>query len=432
MAGSGETTAVPTTFSEQVVEWGRALVPSVAGAIGFTGFVSLAGAAVVWMRFSTAGLPADQSVHDLPLSEWVATGAVSLTLYLGLGLAAVLLVYLLQEAAIESMIDDGAERKEQLQLELALQRKRAKELEEEVVQLGAVPVAVAGQGGVQALEKAASEHKTSEAAAKALEERLFKVEQRDINSSRWGSRWGTLVLCASELIVVTLRTDIATAWKVSFAILTLAIAVLVVLGTIFFAKNLRRRLAFGIACLAMLAFIAVVLVLEQKWTFVPVLAALLFALANLAIGRLHPRSFLWYGIAIFASVGVFGVVLTYSRDVNAPSAQPAAVLLKNGCAVRGLWVGESSSRVFLARISTPSEAPESNLPLNPAVKLETGRVFWVDRSNVASESVGKLTRVPLAEDEAGELRGEVLALDTGARLTEKQCAGASDDPPASK
>lgn len=74
-------------------------VPAIAGAVGFVGFVALIGGAIEWTRFWAAELPADQAVGAIPETELVTVGAVSTILFTLLGLAAVLLVYLLDRQA---------------------------------------------------------------------------------------------------------------------------------------------------------------------------------------------------------------------------------------------------------------------------------------------------------------------------------------------
>lgn len=412
--------AARTSLKAQLIEWGRTLVPAIGSTIGFIGFVSLMGAAVVWMRYSTAGLPADQAVHDLPLSEWVATGAVALLLYLVLGLAAALLVYLLQEAVISSVLQNPEDSAEALKGQLALSQQHTKQVGEELTALmpgGAFPDPDSPAG--EQYKAKSAEKRAAETATEDLAREVRATEQKEAISAGQGNQWGMLVLVAAELVMILLRTDLSTVWKVIFAVAAVAACLLAVLRGAF---PLGDRKGLGRAIGALLLVLGILLVAMRSWTFAAVVAAVLLALANLAVGRLRPQSFFWYGIAIFVSVGLFGAVLTYSRDVNAPSAQAAAVLMKNGCVVRGLWIGESSTRVFLARLGPPSEEAETNAPFEAATQFESGRVFWLDRTQVASESVGKIERVPRAEDEAGALRGEMIVLNQGAIVTGKKCS----------
>ena len=83
-AGAGKTATKAddskTGARRQLTEWARAAVPVVAGAIGISGFVSILGAGVLWVRFSAAHVPPEQAVGDLPAHSLLATGAVTLIL----------------------------------------------------------------------------------------------------------------------------------------------------------------------------------------------------------------------------------------------------------------------------------------------------------------------------------------------------------------
>jgi hypothetical protein len=489
----------PARAKEQLIAWGRTALPSIVGAIGFTGFVSILGAAVVWMRFSTAGIPADQAVHDLPLTELVVPGAVSLILYLVLGLAAVLVVYLLQGVVMSRMIDQPTTGDPVGHL------KRTAELSEaRVAELRAKIAALeAGSAADKELEKARLKKLRTEALEAAqradrVRRQMFRSEAAAVAPVR-ANQWGLMVLVAAEIIIVLLRTSLPRDSKIWFGI-----GAVVVLGMVLLAATrlepakkrpdwTDRRLRGLVTALLLIG--AVVLVAEENWTLPPVLAALALALANLGVGRLYPKQFFWYGISIFVSVGLFGAAVTYSRDRNAPSAQPAAVLLKNGCVIRGLWIGESSKRVFLARLGSPIGEPEGNGPLpgslghkaekaaakqrsvtggstgasattssnrkastgsgtttsskhtgstgftKPAAKTKfqpdlsveakiaavspspfgAGRLFWVERQQVVSESIGKLQRVEFAVNKSGRMRAELLSIARSNKLTKEEC-----------
>jgi hypothetical protein len=429
VTGPGE--AAPTSLTDQLLEWGRGAVPVIAGAIGFTGWIGVLGAAVVWMRFSTAGIPADQAVHDLPLGEMLVTGAVSLILYLILGLIGVLLVYLLQGIVISRVIGDerSGNPAARLQGEIAQSKARLTQLEETMKPLeDPEPEADSPRDvRLRALRKEAQELATSLDQASS---KLFKAELSDTKAPQRGNQWGLMVLVAAELVLVMLRTDISATGKVLIAIAAVLAGITVIFSAFAtpeepdeppseaLAKKQKADVVIRAAVAAMIAVLAIILVLARHWTFAPVLVAIALAFANLALGRLHPHRFFWYGISIFASVGLFGAVLTYSRDQNAPSAQPAAVLLKNGCAVRGLWIGEGSSRVFLARLGTPEKKSEES---QPTTALGAGRVFWVEKAQVATESVGKLQRVKFAVEKSTEMRAELLGMVEAGVLTDKQC-----------
>jgi hypothetical protein len=70
-------------------------LPAIISAAGFLGFVALIGGVIQWIRFSAAELPATTAVRIMPREELIAEGAVSMITWFGLGLLAVLAVYLL-------------------------------------------------------------------------------------------------------------------------------------------------------------------------------------------------------------------------------------------------------------------------------------------------------------------------------------------------
>jgi hypothetical protein len=92
---AAEKTEAPKTFSGRVAELAWQALPAIAGAIGVIGFVALVGGAIQWVRFWSAGLPADQAVRAMPEAELVTIGAVSLVAFTVLGLLLVLLLYVL-------------------------------------------------------------------------------------------------------------------------------------------------------------------------------------------------------------------------------------------------------------------------------------------------------------------------------------------------
>jgi hypothetical protein len=70
-------------------------LPAVGSAIGFLGFAATIGAAIEWVRFATAGLPATQALFAVPKQELVIVGGWALAGYVIGGVIAVLVVYLI-------------------------------------------------------------------------------------------------------------------------------------------------------------------------------------------------------------------------------------------------------------------------------------------------------------------------------------------------
>lgn len=69
-------------------------VGAVATGIGATGAVIVVGAGILWIRFTQAGLPATQAVSVLPKYEPLVQGAQHVIVFVLVGLAAVLMIYL--------------------------------------------------------------------------------------------------------------------------------------------------------------------------------------------------------------------------------------------------------------------------------------------------------------------------------------------------
>jgi hypothetical protein len=91
---TSETAAPPTGVGRALGQLVLRAIPPIASAVGFVGFVAVLGAAIEWVRFSSAGLPADQAVRVAARPELVATGAVSLIAFTIVGLLAVMVAYL--------------------------------------------------------------------------------------------------------------------------------------------------------------------------------------------------------------------------------------------------------------------------------------------------------------------------------------------------
>jgi uncharacterized membrane protein YgcG len=250
-----------------------------------------------------------------------------------------------------------------------------------------------------------------------------------------GNQFGLILLFVVELALVGFRTQAHGVRKGGLVVVGLAIVAIVGLWLVgrtdevdFQAlhhegripvdklnKFLSRTWVLLLALVALLAYLILAFV-NDSWTLLPVLTALALNVINLGIGRLHPKRYFWYGTSIFVSVALFGAVLTYSRTNHAASMQPAAVLMKNGQVVTGLWIGESSERVFLAYAAPPRQAATA-AKVHPAhTRVHAAHIYWIDKSQVESDSVGQLMRVAEALQAAGELGGklEQLAVKTHA------------------
>jgi MFS family permease len=69
------------------------VAPAIGSAVGFLGFVAVVGAAIEWVRFNAANLPATQAVDAIPKQELVVVGGLALGVYVVFAVIAVVLAY---------------------------------------------------------------------------------------------------------------------------------------------------------------------------------------------------------------------------------------------------------------------------------------------------------------------------------------------------
>ncbi len=85
----------PEGALKRLGELGLQALPAIGSAIGFAGFVAVIGAAIEWIRFDAAHLPATQAVLAVPERELVIIGALALSTFVVGAVLAVLLVYVI-------------------------------------------------------------------------------------------------------------------------------------------------------------------------------------------------------------------------------------------------------------------------------------------------------------------------------------------------
>jgi hypothetical protein len=414
----------------QIATWIKAAVPAVAGALGFVGFVSVLGGAIVFCQYYAAQLPATRAVATLPRGDVLAAGGVTLALYLALGLLAVFVVHLLQSAVVE--VEGGTRSEddiEELERRLAAARARLASLECDLAAVGQRPHTARANGGPAAtlttvpvdllepprenepdpndieLQRLCSE--TLEEVV-SIEQKLVRAPRRHFGAPNVGNQLGLICVLLVEVSVVvalTHRSMLSKLWV--SAVLAIAAFAFVLGGRAWaptsesgtralldketlWAQQSSKRL---IQAIAILLAAAIILHWTDVWTAIPITVAFVLATVTLAIGRLHPRRFFWYGCAIFVSVGVFGAALAIDRTFRNPSLEPATVLLKNGESLSAYYIADTSSRLYLATVALkPLKRDKqgrvisySNDPI-----AGSGRLFWLSNSDVQGYAVGPL------------------------------------------
>jgi outer membrane protein OmpA-like peptidoglycan-associated protein len=128
---------------------------------------------------------------------------------------------------------------------------------------------------------------------------------------------------------------------------------------------------------------------------------------------------------VFFSVLVFGAVLAGARTIQSPFVQPAALIRKDDRqeeGVLGLYIAETSDRVWLGVIC------QRKKPLFQA-EPNSGRMFWIAKSDVVAMSIGPLQRLHKARDNAPGLLASLIALRIPATKQPKRADRNPDDEP---
>ena len=162
-----------------------------------------------------------------------------------------------------------------------------------------------------------------------------------------------------------------------------------------------RRLRFspwGLAGIAAAVGVGITLVWlrlggGEWWVAVSLLTAALIAAALWRISEQVNRRLVWFGVAVFLAVPLFGTLLTVVKNLAHPKVQPLALIRKSDGpreSIQGLYVAETSDRIYFANIATEGCGGE--------VVPQSGRLFSLPKSEVVAMSVGPLQSV----EEAGK------------------------------
>jgi hypothetical protein len=134
----------------------------------------------------------------------------------------------------------------------------------------------------------------------------------------------------------------------------------------------------------LLAFGAIVpsVLLKSGWLPVSLIAAvgLIAAVWRVAV---MTKTFMWFGVAVFISVPLFGTITTVARNVANPQVQPVALIREEDGpdeSIQGIYVTETDDRVYFATVAT--EGCTEDLVAN------SGRLLWVPKEDVIAISIG--------------------------------------------
>jgi outer membrane protein OmpA-like peptidoglycan-associated protein len=167
-----------------------------------------------------------------------------------------------------------------------------------------------------------------------------------------------------------------------------------------------RRLAlrpWGFGLIFMAMAIGVVLVVARMgtgewWLGVSLAVAAVIVAALWRISELVNKRLVWFGVAVFLSVPLFGTLMTVVKNIAHPKVQPLALIRKTDGpreSIQGLYVTETSDRVYFANIATEG-CREDVVP-------KSGRLLSLPKDEVIAMSLGPLQSVKEAGNTALEM-----------------------------
>jgi hypothetical protein len=152
----------------------------------------------------------------------------------------------------------------------------------------------------------------------------------------------------------------------------------------------------GLLALAMVAIPAAIL--WEWWLAASLGTVVVLGVGLWRIAELVKERFIWYGLSVFLSVPLFGTMLLATRNLENPQVQPVALIRKSDGpaeAIQGIYVTETSKRVYFANIATEGCSNE--------IVPDSGRLLWVPRGEVVAMSIGPLQDVEDAANSALEM-----------------------------
>jgi lysophospholipase L1-like esterase len=390
---------------------------AIAAGLLATILTGLAGRLILWLRFWSANLPADQAADAVPASELVVVGSQALGVFIILALFGVGIAWLL----------DGKGR-------------WVRETRRGLVLIGLVEIWIAIRlgdfGTQQALELAVgltlagllvhylvdtvlafkvevdNERAAGEPFLKAVGARARKWAEDQRAGLSWSGGllllWRAVPLALLVLVVVASLSADGPDRRIWLLLPILAAALLFVAPGGIAVPGVRfhdpvvgaLRAPRVTLALATVASIVIVIARDELWLAAVAVLATVLGLLCLAVAATSGRRFAPYGLAVLIAVPLFGAAATLLRGVDSPELQPAAVLLQSGKGVCGAYVGESDGRLWMARITLDERATVR--------RPRRGAIFSIPSERIRATTIGALEPVASVETRAAVLRNAML------------------------
>lgn len=167
--------------------------------------------------------------------------------------------------------------------------------------------------------------------------------------------------------------------------------------------------------LALSAVAAPAAILGQRWLAITLAVIVVVGLGLWRVADLSGGRFLWYGLAVLFSMPIFATVALTTRNIDDPQAQPVAIIRKGDSpqeALQGLYVTETSDRVYFANVATEACGKE--------VVHDSGRLLWIPKNEVVAMSIGPSQDIDKAARSAVEMEQALtpdIETSDGARIS---------------
>jgi len=388
-------------------------------AVAFAAMVvaaGLVGRAILWLRFWSARLPADQAVNSASASELVSIGAVALAIFVGLGLAAAALAWLLDAKGREvrttrrGLVAIGLA---ELLATIWIGDFRSHQAVQIFVGLLAAALLLHYLVD-RLLEWRRRNDPTRTGSTDPQGKRIWEgLKARVVAYVHSDERWEVRVY---KLVPFGfLAAALYFAFRVEGVDRTLLVLVPYAIAAILFAApgglaapGVRWKadsfdsLLLPRASLAVTGFaiVFVLLVRDELWLAGVAATAVLLGLLCLAVAAASGERFAPYGLAVLVSVPLFAGAAAFLHGLDSPELQPVAVVLADGEAVCGAYVGESDDQLWLAHLQLDQRASVH--------RPQRGSITPLDAEDVEAKALGPLEPVDLVDPRAIELRDRLL------------------------
>ena len=426
-----------------VGENAKTLVAALATTGGFLGFVAVTGGAIVWARFYAAQVPAEQAVHALPRGELIAYGAVSLTLFGILGALATVGVFLLDRGGRPTRAMSYG-----LVALLVVEGVIVGSLAAENWQQRVIFSEIALLAGLLSLLITRPTQLTYYDFGEALsgEEGQCEPPPEDPYWQRAHAMTYAVLAVFGPAGIGALIVGRAVDWwwgaMVGLALCLLVPCAVVAVKWLKEDPNREERLKrrdtgskpappayfrfnrMG-RCLQGLIIVPFVLLpglaTREWWPSVALLVAVMLGITAWTIAHRGGPRFLWYGVAVFFSVPLFGAALMIAQQFDDPQVQPVALIReKDGVqeVLQGLYITETDKREYIASVAVEG--------CGDRVAQGSGRITWIPRDEVVAMSIGPLQTVNGVSNRVSGMVRDLIA----ARPPTKTAASASRDADA--